>query len=204
MAPSENRREHPRWKLEKDVFCYIDGIRMDARCENISTGGLFIRTTHQNELPVGALVGLTFRTKDGSGAATFLFGRIVRRVSGRSGGVGLKWEKAVTVGPRTELAGFLLKIFKIEHPEIREEPVGKGQTRSVFHFPPQGASKLIPLMTGPATTPSADTQTPEKSGQREPLVPETPDESKPRILKPEVPKPEVPKPEVPKPEPSSV
>ena len=180
MPPSQNRRVHNRWKLEKDIFCYVDGVRLDARCENISTGGLFIRTSHHKSLPIGALVGLTFRMREGSGIATFLFGRIVRRVKGSKGGVGLSWEKAVTVGPREEMAGFLKKVFRIEDADIQEEPSGKRQVRSIFHFPPQGASKLIPIRTGPPAAPAPEPLSPVEIPPLEPVEPApVPDEPAP-------------------------
>jgi len=62
--------------------------------------------------------------------------------------MGLQWKKAVTIGPGEELEGFLLKVFRIETPEIKEEPTGvPGQTRSIYYFPSGSRRNVMPIST---------------------------------------------------------
>lgn len=144
--PSENRRSHTRWRLEKDLFCYVDGRRLDARCENISEGGLFVQTGDHMALPLGATVGLVFRQETGYGHPVFLFGRVRRRQAGEQPGVGLQWDKAVTDGASDQLRDFLERMFKIPAPDIREGSGGPpGAERCVFRFPLQSTNPVLTL-----------------------------------------------------------
>jgi len=47
-----DKRQHPRWEVDKQVFCYIDGARLDARSSNIGLGGMFIRTDGADRVPL--------------------------------------------------------------------------------------------------------------------------------------------------------
>lgn len=143
---SENRRRHQRWRLEKDLFCYVDGRRLDARCENISEGGLFLCTRDHLALPLGATVGLVLRQEAGYGHPVFLFGRVARKQSGETPGVGLQWEKAVTDGAAQQLSDFLKKMFRMPEVDIRKEP-GElpGTQRSVYRFPFQSMNPVVPV-----------------------------------------------------------
>ncbi|MBM4388257.1 MAG: PilZ domain-containing protein, partial [Deltaproteobacteria bacterium] len=130
-------------KLEKDVFCYIDGARLDARSEDISAGGMFLKTEASDSIPHGSLIGLVFEFKSSTDNTTFLFGRVVRKQESPLKGAGLRWEKAVTVGTPEQLAQFLAKMLQIEDAEIRQEDAGKkGLKKSVYHFP--GPEKVQP------------------------------------------------------------
>ncbi len=131
------RREHPRHPLARDVHCYIDGVRFDARTLDISAGGSFVRTTRSRSVTPGALVGLVFPSHPLVLQTTFLFGRVTRIQAQPVEGLALCWEKAVTVAPPEDLAKFLKTLFGIESPEILKEVTGnRGQSRNVYRFPP--------------------------------------------------------------------
>ncbi|NOZ00578.1 MAG: PilZ domain-containing protein [Deltaproteobacteria bacterium] len=143
---SENRREHPRWRLERELFCYVDGRRLDARCENISEGGLFVRTRDRLALPLGATVGLVFRREAGYGHPIFLFGRVMRRQAGATPGVGLEWEKAVTDGSSEQLTDFMKTLFRLPFIDIAEESGGPpGAERYVYRFSTRSTDPVLPL-----------------------------------------------------------
>jgi len=131
------RREHPRHPLARDVHCYIDGVRFDARTLDISAGGSFVRTSRSRSVTPGALVGLVFPSHPLVLQTTFLFGRVTRIQAQPMEGLALCWEKAVTVAPPKDLAKFLKTLFGIESPEILKEVTGnRGQSRNVYRFPP--------------------------------------------------------------------
>ena len=58
MSDGSERRQHPRRVSRQDVFCYIDGNRFDACSEDLSAGGMFLRTDGRVEVAVGTIVGL--------------------------------------------------------------------------------------------------------------------------------------------------
>ncbi|NOZ02505.1 MAG: PilZ domain-containing protein [Deltaproteobacteria bacterium] len=120
MASFENKRKYPRTVVEKKVHCYIEGARLDAITANISNGGMFLKTANIRDIPLDSLVGLVFRSS-AAGQTTFLFGNVVRKQTLPIEGVGLKWEKAVTIGDRDQLARFLKDMFNIADPIISEE-----------------------------------------------------------------------------------
>lgn len=63
------KREHPRRSIEADMaFQAGDGPRIEARCHDLSLGGMFIQTPAP--LPYGALVRVFIRLPGLRGEAT--------------------------------------------------------------------------------------------------------------------------------------
>ncbi len=133
MSATDKRRT-PRFKLEKDVYCYIEGVRLDVRSDDISAGGMFLRTD-KDRPPLGAQIGLVFREQSDAANPTFLFGRVVREQDEPIRGVGLCWEKAVTVGPQAELVKFLTTTLGISAERVERQAAARTNARKhVFLF----------------------------------------------------------------------
>jgi len=152
VADGIERRQYPRLACESELFCYLDGVRVDARSENISAGGMLLRTAIATP-KTGQVVGLVFPGQQGWNRTTFLFGRVVRLVEGAEPGAGLRWEKAVTTGSVAELTAFLEKVLGIRTQQVAEVKGEGGQIKSVYTFPPAGEASFPPA--GEASFPPA-------------------------------------------------
>jgi hypothetical protein len=131
-----DKRRHPRRRIDRSVYCYVDGSRLDVKTEDVSEGGMFLRTAGGLP-PIGSLLGVVFLVAESTRPSTFLFGRVVRMQEAPVRGVGLRWEKAVAMGPPAELSGFLETNLGILGPRIDELPQpGDGPRKCVYHFPP--------------------------------------------------------------------
>jgi hypothetical protein len=126
------RRRDPRRPLDLEVFCYVDGARLDGWTADVSAGGLFLKTDVQQDIPQGVSVGLAFKAQDPGAAPVILFGRVVRRQDRDTRGVGIQWERAVTPGPPAELAKVLADVLGLEARDIR--PCDDGSGRSAYDF----------------------------------------------------------------------
>jgi hypothetical protein len=145
MEAVQERRGHPRRRLERSVFCYIDGDRMDETSEDVSAGGMFLRTADAST-PMGALVAIVFRGTADPTMSVFLFGRVVRRQETPVPGLGLQWERAVCAGNRESLESFLKNVLGVDSPDVAEEPMpGKGSVRYVHRFPKPGPGKAAAI-----------------------------------------------------------
>ena len=135
MGGNIDRREHVRWLLEEEVFCYLDGDRVQAATQDISAGGMFIRTASQ--IPIGSVVALVF--EDPVQEATqpvFLLGMTVRHQEQPVAGDGVQWMRAVTTSIPDILAKFLVNRLKLVSPKvIREEFGPRRDLRTVYRFP---------------------------------------------------------------------
>jgi len=134
MKNSADRRDFPRWGLEEEVHCYLEGARWDCRSRDVSAGGIFLRTTR--DIPIASTVALVFKPQAmADGEPVFLLGRVVRKQPPPEGGVGLRWEKAILDGPPEVLAEFLTTVMKSAASRIERKPVGRlGLVRSVYRF----------------------------------------------------------------------
>jgi len=136
-----DKRRHTRYKVQKDACCYIDGFRVDVRSEDISAGGMFLATPGARP-EQDIEVAIVFGEHSGSPTPTFLFGRVVRLQDEPVRGVGIRWEKAVTIGDLRILEGFLAATLGIPVPDIRERAMPRVSGRKwVYSFPlPEGAA----------------------------------------------------------------
>lgn len=149
MDDPQDRRIHERKPLEKDVFCYIAGERLDASSSDISLGGMFIRTEHVEAIDEGGLVGLAFKAVLGHQHPVYLFGRVVRKQTSPRPGVALKWEYAISLEAPRKLAAFVRDLFGIEDVQVKMEPVGSGgKTKCVYLFPGAPSRKSPAIPTG--------------------------------------------------------
>lgn len=132
---NSDRRRHERAPLDEGVYCYIDGSRFDTRSNDVSEGGLFLRTDAQ--IPVGGLIALVFRPEfNPDSPPIFLVGQVVRQQQTPVAGVGLQWVRAVTESPRLELAHFLVRKLGVKEPSVGLQEHGPNrEMRSVFEFP---------------------------------------------------------------------
>ena len=135
MSGSIDRREHVRWLLEEEVFCYLDGNRVQAATQDISAGGMFIRTS--SELPLGSVVALVFEERsDGANVPVFLLGMTVRHQEQPVTGAGVQWMRAVTTSAPDALEKFLVARLKLVSPSIVREEFGpRKDLRSIYRFP---------------------------------------------------------------------
>ena len=132
-----DRRVFPRWAFEDAVFSYEDGVRFDCRPADIGLGGAFFETPSATSFREGATVTIAFASGSGGPNPVYLIGAVVRIEHGARTGIALKWDKAVTTGGPSLLAGFMQQLFGIdvELPDEHDDIMG-GERRSVFSFDP--------------------------------------------------------------------
>jgi len=129
------RRRYKRRELKAEVYCYIEGQRVDVQSNDISEGGMFIETD-QPILPGTELaVVVKAQLLDGS-RPVFLSGRVMRRQVHPVKGIGLRWEKATTPGDTASLEEFLRSNLGINPQGIEEQAQGDaGLVQAVYVFP---------------------------------------------------------------------
>jgi hypothetical protein len=168
MTDGSERRQHPRKASRQDVFCYIDGNRFDACSEDLSAGGMFLRTDGLVDVAVGTIVGLVVKGIGDLSRAVYLFARVARQQTAPVIGIGLQWEKAVSIGGPEVLIQFLETVLGITSPVLTQRAVaGKDFVRHVYAFNPQRAPDaadalppappVIPASARPASNPGAIT-----------------------------------------------
>ena len=144
MKNGADRRIHHRWDTKDTVYGYVDGSRFAASTENLSCSGMFLET--KDPVPVGALVSLVFRDQAKSAdPPIFLIGRVMRRQTKPTLGLGLRWEKAVFSGPSAILQRFLVDRLRLRSPSVVSMKGAKGEAKAIHHFrslPPAPASAL--------------------------------------------------------------
>lgn len=143
------RRVHPRKLLGEDMYCYIDGARLDAASLDVSAGGMFLTTPQ--DVPVGATVALVFKLHDRENSSpVYLIGRVARKQKTPFKGLGLVWEKA-TAEDGEHLHGFVKSVLGIETGTAVEETHGPGdRPMSVFRFDPAALEDTAELEDEPA------------------------------------------------------
>jgi Tfp pilus assembly protein PilZ len=143
---TSEQRQFQRYALAEKMYCYIDGARFDARSQDISAGGLFIRTPRQ--VPMGAHIALVFKdSNDPDGAPVFLVGKVMRRQSEPTPGIGLRWERATTEGSAARLELFLTLRMGILPTNIQRETYGpRREVRNAFYF--SGEESATPAPKG--------------------------------------------------------
>lgn len=168
MSDGSERRQHPRRVSRQDVFCYIDGNRFDACSEDLSAGGMFLRTDGRVEVAVGTIVGLVVKGFGDLSRIVYLFARVMRKQDTPVIGLGLQWEKAVSIGGPEALVRFLDQVFEIQSPTLSQKAVaGKDFARHVYSFgtgspagkvdAPPPEPPVIPALAQPASNPGAIT-----------------------------------------------
>ena len=95
MTESVESRQFARRPFIEDIFCYVDGERLDARSVDLSVGGVFLQTDRGLDVPVGAVVAVVLKNRVETEGTIFLFGKVVRCQPGERSGFGVRWEKAV-------------------------------------------------------------------------------------------------------------
>lgn len=133
MGSERRRYERRGWKEE--VYCYLDGQRVNVQSTDISAGGMFIET-HQSILP-GTEVAVVVKAQLADGQRpVFLTARVMRRQVQPVKGVGIRWEKATSPGDPHSLRKFLQNTLRVDANRIDEHPHGDaGLVQSVFQFP---------------------------------------------------------------------
>ena len=128
-----DRRAAVRRPYVGKLHCYVEGVSRVAACRDISAGGALIDTT--DDPPVGTRIAVVFSSQPGLEHPTYLLGVVVRRVPGAVPGVGVTWEKAVSMGTPLQLARFVLGLLGVRPLNIRRELVQpSGAQRAVFDF----------------------------------------------------------------------
>lgn len=108
---------------------------MDAEIANVSPAGVFVATAHGTEVEDDSMVSLSFRSRDAKVQDVFLFGRVRRAESEPLQGVALRWDRAVTTGPRVGLVTVLRDILGISPETIQAQRLGKdGKPCKTFVF----------------------------------------------------------------------
>ncbi len=129
------RRLFERIPLKEAFYCYaVDGTRLDAHSQDISSGGIFLRT--DDKLAEGAPIALVFKNDPTRTSPIYLTGKIVRCTTEPVKGVGVEWGKAVSNGPEDELVRFLEEVLHIRTPQLQVTAVpGQAHPRAEFTFP---------------------------------------------------------------------
>ncbi len=129
------RRLFERIPLTEAFYCYaVDGTRLDAHSQDISSGGIFLKT--EDDLSQGAPIASVFKNDPSRTSPVYLTGKIVRCTNTPFKGVGVEWVKAVSNGPENELTRFLEEVLHIRDPQIYVEAVpGQENPRVEFTFP---------------------------------------------------------------------
>lgn len=143
----QERRLAERWQHVSEIFCYINGLRFDARSADVSSTGMFLET--EVEVPAGSRLAIVFKEKDDESLPpVFLVGQVVRTQAAPKVGLGLRWEKAVTEGPALSLTFFLSRVLKVAGEVKIHQPAGpKDKLRAIHFFPaprPAGAPSATP------------------------------------------------------------
>ena len=144
MDSGFERRQHERRPLDESVFCHIDGSRLHARSCDVSLGGMFLRTTRHDQIPLGALVAVVFKGPLDPTQTVFLFARAVRQQTTPVPGIGLTFEKAVATGAEDGLALFLKRMFGLQSPALRTVEGDRGPKRCIFTFEPVREAPAAP------------------------------------------------------------
>jgi len=135
MGEQLERRRLPRKPLQKQVYCYVEGQRLDAETADVSALGVLIRTVWTDAASGDALVSLSFRTREPEIRDVFLFGRIERVQDTPSRGFALSWMRAVTTGPRVGLVTLLRDTLGVPEDAIEKQRLSAdGKPAKVFHF----------------------------------------------------------------------
>jgi hypothetical protein len=131
----QERRLFERIPLTEAFYCYaVDGTRLDAHSQDISSGGIFLKT--EDELSEGAPIALVFKKDPSRTSPIYLTGKIVRCTEKPTKGVGVEWVRAVSNGSENELTRFLEDVLHIRNPQISVESVpGQENPRVEFTFP---------------------------------------------------------------------
>jgi len=129
------RRRYERRELNADVYCYLEGQRVDVRSTDVSVGGMFIET-EQPILP-GTELAVVMKAQLTAGERpVFLSARVMRRQTQPVSGIGIRWENATTPGSTEVLKEFLRSMFGIEARRVEERPHGDaGLIQAVYVFP---------------------------------------------------------------------
>ncbi|MBM4371267.1 MAG: PilZ domain-containing protein [Deltaproteobacteria bacterium] len=129
------RRQFERRTLKTEIYCYLEGRRVDVRSSDISAGGMFIETD-LTILPGSELaVVVKAQLLDGE-RPVFLAARVMRRQLRPCPGIGVRWERAATPGSEETLREFLRTLLGIDPRGIRQIPQGDaGLVQSVYSFP---------------------------------------------------------------------
>ena len=129
------RRRYERRELKAEVYCYIEGHRVDVRSSDISAGGMFVETG-QVILPGTELAVVVKAQLLAGRRPVFLSARVMRRQVAPVKGVGIRWEKATTPGDAETLREFLQTNLGVDPKGIEEQPHGDGGlVQAVYVFP---------------------------------------------------------------------
>lgn len=138
MPESMEARQFARRDFVEEIFCYVDGERLDARSLNLSVGGILLETAQARDVPKGAVVAVVLKNRLDDLGTVFLFGKVVRQHVGSPLGLAVRWEKAVGPVDKERLAQALREVFRIRAFGIEEGAVpSTGQVMSVFRFVPE-------------------------------------------------------------------
>lgn len=149
MTGISDRRQHPRFDLDEVAFCYVEGMRVDCRCSNVSASGVLIQT--REELPMSAVVAIVIGDKASSGPSpVFISGRVARRHGGDSPGYGLHWLHAATQGGKQILGQFLQDVLRVADPSIVQSPEPGLNPPLFMHRFPQPDAAAAPQEDAPA------------------------------------------------------
>lgn len=138
MPEAMEARQFARREFVEEIFCYVDGERLDARSLNLSVGGILLETAQAHNLPKGATVAVVLKNRLDELGTVFLFGKVVRQQADAPSALAVRWEKAVGPVDKEALATALREVFRIRAFGIEEGAVpSTGQVMSVFRFVPE-------------------------------------------------------------------
>ncbi len=165
MLQEGDRRVEGRRIFHDAVQVFRDGHRFEAVPEDISIGGMFLKTPVLDDMRPGEVMGVLLDAEAGFEPPLFLYGRVVRVRRNGNTGVGLRWERAGTTGSADDLASALELLFARPASGFLKGvlPVAGSRLRHAYDFPrpaPADGTRRDPLDGGRFTARFFDGQKP--------------------------------------------
>jgi hypothetical protein len=170
MLQEGDRRHYARRTFHDAAQAFHDGHHVEGVPDDISVGGMFLRTPAVDEVHADEILGVLLDEQAGFTPPLFLFARVARVRRGAEPGLGLRWERAGSTGTPDDLANALELLFAI--PASNFVPAitsSTGRLRTTYVFPhrsdaepgsngDRGASGPTPQLTVRRLAPEAPGQ----------------------------------------------
>jgi len=151
MIQEGDRRSEPRREFHDPAQTFHEGHRFEAAPEDISVGGMFLKTDAVDDVRAGEVLGVLLEREAGFDPPLFLYGRVVRVRHSGTPGVGLRWERAGSTGSVEQLANALELLFakpaSAFRPHVTQVP--NSRLQSAYEFPRPAPEPGVPEGVGP-------------------------------------------------------
>jgi hypothetical protein len=136
MLQEGDRRYYPRRTFHDAAQAFHDGHHVEGIPDDISVGGMLLRTPGVVDVPLGETLGVLLDEHAGFTPPLFLFARVARVLRGDEPGLGLRWERAGSTGTPDELANALELLFAIPASSFLPSVASSsGRLQTTYVFP---------------------------------------------------------------------